>query len=85
MPIFRFRNKGRKYPIKKDEYGRSARKRAFAAFNSGARPADVASEVGISLQTACRYFSDWKKLPKNVGYTVVNQRNGTLFKPNTLA
>ena len=54
--------KRRKYPIRPDEFGKSARRRAFDAFDQGLRPARVAREVGISLQTACRYFADWKKL-----------------------
>ena len=59
------RKKPRKYPLKKDEYGRSARRRAFYAFDSGKRPSEVARQVRISFETACRYFADWKKLPKN--------------------
>jgi len=64
LPI-KLKKKSRKYPIKRDEYGTSARQRAFEAFDQGKRPAEVALMVGISLRTACRYFSDWKKLPKN--------------------
>jgi hypothetical protein len=66
--------KSRRYPIKRDEYGRSARQRAFNAFDDGKRPAEVAKLVEISTKTACRYFADWKKIPKNY-----NQRY-TLFK-----
>jgi hypothetical protein len=58
--------KSRKYPIKRDEFGESARSRAFAAFDRGLRPAEVARTVDISLRTACRYFTDWKKLPKDL-------------------
>lgn len=61
----KLKKKSRKYPIKRDEYGASARQRAFKAFGYGKRPAEVASMVGISLRTACRYFADWKKLPRN--------------------
>jgi hypothetical protein len=50
--------KRRKYPIKRDEFGDSARRRAF---DEGLRPAQVIREVEISLRTACRYFADWKK------------------------
>jgi hypothetical protein len=59
----KLKKKSRKYRIKRDEYGRSARQRAFEAFGYGKRPAEVASIVGISLRTACRFFADWKKLP----------------------
>lgn len=58
--------KSRKYPIKRDDYGKSARRRAFDAFDDGKRPAEVGLMVGISLRTACRYFADWKRQPKNL-------------------
>ncbi len=54
-------NRRRKYPIKRDKYGRTARQQAFALFDSGKRPAEVAPLVGISTRTARRYFADWKK------------------------
>lgn len=57
--------KSRKYPIKRDQYGKSARQRAFEYFNKGKRPAKVAHLADISLRTACRYHADWKKQPKN--------------------
>lgn len=57
----RLRNKGRKYPIKRDQLGRSARCRAFQLFDKGMRPAEVAPRVGVSTKTACRYYQDWKK------------------------
>jgi len=63
----KLRKKSRKYPIKRDEYGRSARHGAFDAFDEGKRPSEVARMVGISPRTAYRYFADWKKLPKNLG------------------
>ena len=53
--------KRRKYPIKRNEFGESARRRAFDCFDRGLRPAQVANEVGISPRTACRYFADWKR------------------------
>lgn len=55
--------KRRKYPIKYDERGQTARSRAFAAFDQGLRPAQAIQEVNISLRTARRYFADWKKRP----------------------
>ena len=53
--------KRRKHPIKHDEFGKSARRRAFHAFDQGLRPAQVIREVDISLATARRYFADWEK------------------------
>lgn len=66
--VFRIprRSKRRRYPIKRDEHGRSARQRAFEAFDHGKRPSEVARLVGVSPRTAYRYFADWKKLPKNL-------------------
>ena len=73
LPV-KFKKKSRKYPIKRDEYGTSARQRAFKAFGQGKRPAEVVLMMGISLRTACRYFADWKKLPRNseLWYRVAN-------------
>lgn len=56
--------KGRKYPIKRDERGRSARSRAFMAFDRGQTSAEVAALVGITRRTVYRYRADWKKLPR---------------------
>jgi len=58
--------KGRKYPIKHDELGKSARGRSFEAFDRGLRPMQVSRELGINRRTAYRYFADWKKRPNNV-------------------
>jgi len=60
------RSKRRKYPIIRDDLGRSARQRAFQAFKGGSTPAEVATMVPISMRTARRYYADWKKLPENV-------------------
>jgi len=65
LPI-KLKKKSRKYPIKRDEYGRSARQRAFDTFDLGKRPAEVSHLVGIGLRTVCRYFADWKKQPKDL-------------------
>ena len=58
-----FLNKSRKYPIKYDEYGQSARRQAFALFDQGYRPAQVfkLKLVSVKLNTLYRYFEDWKK------------------------
>jgi hypothetical protein len=55
-----------RYSIKRDEYGRSARQRAFNAFDDGKWPAEVAKLVGISQRTARRYFADWKKIRQSL-------------------
>ena len=56
----------RKYPIRRDEYGRSAHMGAFARFDRGERPSKVALEVGISARTAYRYYQSWKKVPRDL-------------------
>lgn len=66
IPLPKLRKRSRKYPIKRDEHGRSARQRAFEAFDCGKRPGEVVRMVGVSPKTACRYFADWKKLPQNL-------------------
>jgi len=59
----------RKYPIKRDEYGRSARQQAFEGFDKGKRPAEVIQVIDITLKTACRYFADWKKQKPNLDFS----------------
>ena len=58
--------KKRRYPLKLDKYGRSARSRAFKLFEKGMMPAQAANIVDISKRTARRYFADWKKMPENL-------------------
>lgn len=66
IPLPRLRKRSRKYTIRRDEFGMSARRRAFEAFDCGKRPGEVAQTVGVSPRTAYRYFADWKKLPQNL-------------------
>ena len=76
----RYLHRGRKYPIKRDESGKSARRRAFERFEKGLGPAEVAPLVDVSKETARRYYQDWKKLPRKTRerYRVVH----TLLKKN---
>jgi hypothetical protein len=55
--------RGRKYPIKKDEKGRSLRKRCFKLFQEGLKPPEAASILQMELTTARRYFSQWNQCP----------------------
>lgn len=59
--------KSRKYPIKRDEYGRSARQQAFVLFGKGYRPSQIDKQemIPASIKTLFRYYEDWKKLPYN--------------------
>ena len=53
----------RKYPIKKDDLGRSIRKRCFELFDLGIRPSEVRKKLNIKFKTACTYYYQWKKQP----------------------
>ena len=66
LSVLKLLKRGRKYPIKRDQFGRSGRKRAFDGFDKGLRPSQVAREADIKPRTAYRYFQDWKKLPENL-------------------
>jgi hypothetical protein len=62
--LFRIK-KTRKYPIKRDEEGRSLRARCFELFEQGKRPANVAKVLKMNEATAYRYFRNWKGLGPN--------------------
>jgi hypothetical protein len=62
--LFR-RRKSRKYPIKRNEEGRSLRARSFELFEKGKRPAEVARGLKTKETTVFRYFCDWKRLGPN--------------------
>ncbi|MFC1968806.1 hypothetical protein ACFLVX_05440 [Chloroflexota bacterium] len=70
-----FRRKGRKYPIKRDEQGRSARQQAFELFSEWYRPAQVDKEilVPVLLETLFRYFEDWKKQNGRESYSALKK------------
>ena len=82
------RPKRRKYPIIRDDRGRSARQRAFEAFKGGKKPVEVATMVPISVRTARRYYADWKKLPQNLEmrYRILKAayRRTSEFSPETI-
>ena len=64
---------GQRFPIKRNENGRSARQRAFDLFSEGYRPAQVCKMLPISLRTACRYFEDHKKSRHRVSYSAIRK------------
>jgi len=66
LSVLKLLKRKRKYPIQRDQFGRTGRKRAFDAFDRGLRPAQVAREENIKPRTCFRYFQDWKKLPENL-------------------
>ena len=61
-----FRRDKRKYPIRKDEQGKSARRRCFEFFDDGVKPTEAARKIGISPKTAFHYHYQWKKLPEHL-------------------
>ena len=67
--------KRRDYPIKRDEYGRSARRQAFAFFSEGYRPSQVFKEslIPVSMKTLLRYFEDWKKQKHRMSRSILRR------------
>ncbi len=57
--------KSRKYPIQRDQEGKSLRERCFEGFDQGQRPADVAKALKANNDTVETYFKDWKEKGKN--------------------
>ena len=78
----------RRYLIQRDEHGRTARRRCFEHFDKGLRPSQVAKLETMKFQTVCRYFADWKKMPKNLEdkYRLLKtlRKNNTGFSDNTI-
>lgn len=88
LSTLRITRRNRKCPIQRDELGRSARRRCFEYFDKGLRPARVTKLDNIKFKTVCRYFADWKKLPKNIedNYRHLRtlRKNTTGFSENTI-
>jgi hypothetical protein len=57
------RKKRRKYPIKRDEKGRSARSRCFEMFADNIPFDEIARIVGVKVDTVRRYHQQWKNDP----------------------
>ena len=71
----RFPWKSRKYPIIRDEYGRSARQQAFDYFAEGYRPAQIFKQelIPVPIETLFRYYEDWKKQKHRVPYSTLRK------------
>jgi len=67
--------KWRKYPIKRDERGRSLRQQAFELFDEGHRPAEIFKKqlIAASSKTLLRYYEDWKKKGDHVSYRITKK------------
>ena len=65
MAVFKIfgRKKRRKYPVKVDEEGRSARSRCFEMFAEKIPLQDVAKKADVKVDTVRRYHQQWKKDP----------------------
>ena len=72
--------KWRKYPIKRDEDGRSLRQQAFALFDKKLRPSEIYKQrlVQASQKTLFRYYEDWKKEGNHISYRAIKK----IFKNN---
>ncbi len=57
------RKKRRKYPVKYDERGKSARSRCFEMFADKIPLNEIAEDVGVKINTVRRYHLQWKKDP----------------------
>jgi hypothetical protein len=62
--LFRSR-KSRKYPIQRDQLGKTLRTRCFELFDKGERPLEIARILNIKKPTVQRYFRQWKKIDPN--------------------
>jgi hypothetical protein len=71
----------RKYPILRNDRGKTARSRCFEDFDNGDRPAKVAKKEGISQKTAYQYHWQWKKLPKHLNYKYLLVKNRLKSNP----
>ena len=67
--------KWRKYPIKRDERGRSLRQQAFELFDEKHRPTEIYKQqlLPAKLNTLLRYYQDWKKKGDHLSYRITKK------------
>ena len=58
------RKKGRRYPVKRDEAGKSARQRCFEMFEDKIPALEIAKTVAVTLGTVHTYHKQWKNNPR---------------------
>jgi hypothetical protein len=64
MPKIDFwRKKGRKYPIKRDIIGKSARQKCFRLFEDEIPSKLVAEWEDVPIKTVYKYHQQWQKYP----------------------
>jgi len=68
--------KWRKYPVRRDDDGRSLRQQAFRLFDKGFRPAKIYKQrmIAAKLRTLFRYFEDCKRNKKRLSYQTLRKR-----------
>ena len=65
--------RSRKFPIQRDEFGKSLRQRAFEAFDEEKRPMKVSRELHANPKTVLRYFEAWKKRKQRLSYSTLRR------------
>jgi hypothetical protein len=67
--------KWRKYPVRRDDRGRSLRQQAFELFDRKLRPSQIYKRqlLPAKLETLLRYYEDWKKKGGHVSYRITKQ------------
>ncbi len=71
LPKMFQRKRGRKYPIKRDGEGRTARQRCFEMLKDKVPLPEIAKTVGVKIETVRKYYQQWKKNPdieRNLAY-----------------
>jgi hypothetical protein len=58
------RKKGRRYPVKRDEAGKSARQRCFEMFEDRLPAPEIVKATGVTIGTVNKYHQQWKKQPE---------------------
>ena len=67
--------KWRKYPIMRNERGRSLRQQAFELFDNKLRPSQIYEQqlLPAKLKTLLRYYEDWKEVGDHVSYRITKR------------
>jgi len=67
--------KRRRYPIRRDDRGRSLRQQAFELFDNKLRPTEIYKQqlMRAKLTTLFRYYEDWKRKGDHVSYRITKK------------
>ena len=67
--------KWRRYPIRRDERGRSLRQQAFELFDKKLRPSEIYKQqlLPAKLKTLLRYYEDWKEMGDHASYPITKK------------